>query len=392
MRGSLYLAMRYLAHHWVKTSILVASITLIVFLPMGVRVLIRQSADHLTARATATPLIVGSRGSPLELVLNSLYFGGDTPQPIAYGELLRLDSTGLAIPVPLHTRFRARQHPIVGTTLDYFAFRNLTVRAGDMFATLGDAVLGANVAKNLGVEPGAAVVSSPENVFDLAGVYPLKMYVTGVLAFSDSPDDDAIFVDIKTAWVIEGLGHGHQDLSEASAASGVLRRDTASITANAAVVQYTEVTPDNLASFHFHGDLSAYPLTAVVAVPPDQRSTTILRGRYESNAAASQIVVPIDVMNELLDTVLTVQTFVLAAVVLIGLATLATAGLVFGLSLRSRQRELQTMVKIGAAPWSIRWLVASEAVVVLLVGGTLATMLTVLTANVGPQLIRTILL
>ena len=77
MRGSLYLAMRYLAHHWVKTSILVASITLIVFLPMGVRVLISQSADHLTARATATPLIVGSRGSPLELVLNSLYFGGD---------------------------------------------------------------------------------------------------------------------------------------------------------------------------------------------------------------------------------------------------------------------------------------------------------------------------
>ena len=49
----------------------------------------------------------------------------------------------------------------------------------------------------------------------------------------------------------------------ASAASGVLERDGDTITANASVVQYNEITPDNIDSFHFHGDLSDYPVGAV---------------------------------------------------------------------------------------------------------------------------------
>ncbi len=57
MRDSLFLAWRYLAYHRIKTAILVTSITLIVFLPVGLRVLVRQSEHQLTARAEATPLI-----------------------------------------------------------------------------------------------------------------------------------------------------------------------------------------------------------------------------------------------------------------------------------------------------------------------------------------------
>ena len=76
MRDALYLAFRYLAYHKVKTAILVTSITLIVFLPVGLRVLVSQSEEQLTARAAATPLLVGAKGSPLELALNSLYFEG----------------------------------------------------------------------------------------------------------------------------------------------------------------------------------------------------------------------------------------------------------------------------------------------------------------------------
>ncbi len=89
---------------------------------------------------------------------------------------------------------------------------------------------------------------------------------------------------------------------------------------------------------------------------------------------------------------LTVQTFVLAAVVVLGMGTLATAGLVFGLSLRVRQRELMTMTKIGASPASIRWLVVSEMVVVSAAGVALAFLLTALTASFGPPVIRAVFL
>ena len=74
MSGALYLAWRYLAHHRVKTAILVAAIALIAFLPAGLNVLVGESARELTARAEATPLLVGARGSPLSLALRALYF------------------------------------------------------------------------------------------------------------------------------------------------------------------------------------------------------------------------------------------------------------------------------------------------------------------------------
>ena len=61
MNSILYLAWRYLAHHPIKTTILVLSIMLIVYLPVGLRVLVNQSEDELTTRAEATPLPGGSQ-------------------------------------------------------------------------------------------------------------------------------------------------------------------------------------------------------------------------------------------------------------------------------------------------------------------------------------------
>ena len=392
MKDSLYLAWRYLVYHRIKTAILITSITLIVFLPVGLRVLVRQSADQLTTRAQATPLIVGAKGSPLELVLNSLYFESDVPALMKYSEVARIDMTRLAQAIPLYVRFRARGHPIVGTTIDYFEFRGLEVVQGTNLTMLGDCVLGARVAEALGVEPGGAVISSPESVFDIAGVYPLKMRVAGILGFSDSPDDHAVFVDIKTAWIIEGAGHGHQDLSRSEAVGSVLSRDSATIVANAAVVQYNEITPDNIDSFHFHGDLGDNNLTAIIAVPSDQRSEALLRGRYESADDMSQVVPPVTVMDELLDTILTVQSYVIVAVVVVGLSTLATATLVFILSLKLRQREIQTMIRIGGSRASIGWIVVSEIVVVLSTSVVLALGLTFITSRFGSAAIRALIL
>ena len=74
MTDVLYLAWRYLAYHRVKTAVLVAAVAIIVYLPVGLNVIVSQSAKELTARAQATPLLIGAKGSSLELVLNSLYF------------------------------------------------------------------------------------------------------------------------------------------------------------------------------------------------------------------------------------------------------------------------------------------------------------------------------
>jgi putative ABC transport system permease protein len=372
--------------------ILVTSITLIVFLPVGLRVLVNQSETELTSRAEATPLVIGAKGSPLELVLNSLYFESEPPATMRYDEVTRVAESGLAQAIPLYTRFRVRGHPIVGTTLDYFEFRRLRIASGRNIALLGECVLGVEVAADLGAEPGGHVISSPENVFDLAGVYPLKMKVAGILERSHTPDDRAIFVDVKTSWIIEGLGHGHEDLTKPKAASGVLRREGNKVIANASVVQYNEITSDNMESFHFHGDLSEFPVTAVLVVPKDDRASALLQGRYLSPDERVQVGAPAAVMDDLLATILTVQSYVITAVVIVGLSTLATAALVFMLSLRLRRREIETMIKIGGTRASVFAVLTSEIAVVLLMGVVLAAGLTFLTSHFGSAIIRALVL
>lgn len=388
MKAVLHLAWRYLAYHRFKTAVLVLSIALIVYVPAGLRVLVGQSRRELTARASATPLVIGAKGSPLELVLKALYAGGENPPPMRYGEVARVAASGLAVPIPLYVRFHAQGDPIAGTTLDYFAFRGLRLAAGRQMARLGECVAGAEIARRRGLKPGDSIVSSAETLFDVAGVYPLKMHVVGILAPAGTPDDQVIFTDVKTTWVIEGLAHGHQDLSRPEAAAGVIRREGAHITGGAAVVEYNEVTPDNIGTFHFHGDVSAYPITAILAVPRDEKAATLLMGRYQSSGETHQIVRPLAVIEKLLGTVLTIQNFVVAALVIVATATLATAALVFLLSLRLRRREKETLFKIGASRRRIAALMMSEIAGVIGLGVAIAAVLTWVTATAGTDLIR----
>jgi len=367
-----YLAWRYLAYHRFKTAILVASITIIVFLPIGLNVLVNQSAQQLTARANATPLLVGAKGSPLELVLSSLYFESDTPPQMRYAEVTRVDQSRLARAIPLYTRFQTRHSRIVGTSLEYFEFRGLKIAAGRQMGMLGECVLGAQAARVANVKPGDSVMSTPESVFDIAGVYPLKMNVVGVLKPTGTPDDRAVFVDVKTTWVIEGLAHGHLDLRQPGASSGVLRKEGTKIVANASVVQYNEITEANVASFHFHGNPADFPVTSVIVVPRDEKSSTLLQGRYLGDNERVQAVRPALVMDELLQTILTVRRYILIAVALVGIAALSTMTLVFLLSLQLRRREMETMFKIGGSRLRIALLAATEVLGVSLAGAVLA--------------------
>jgi putative ABC transport system permease protein len=379
MHDVVYLAWRYLVYHRLKTAVLVASITLIVYLPIGLNVLVSHSARQLTARAQATPLLVGSKGSPLELVLRSLYFESDVPADMPYAELGRVRQSELARSIPLHSRFRTRLSPIVGTSLDYFDFRQLEIDRGRHFGMLGECVLGAQAARVEEAALGDSVMSAPESVFDIAGVYPLKMRVVGVLKPSGTPDDRAVFVDIKTAWVIAGLGHGHDDARRLEAQGGVLRKQGSKIIANASIMQYNEITAENIGSFHFHGDLDEFPVTAVIAMPFDTKANTLLQGRYLGDDELVQVVQPSTVMDELLKTILTVRKYVLIAIGLVAAATLATMTLVFLLSLQLRRREMETMIKIGGSRPRIVSLISAEVFSVVIAGVMLAMLMSLAT-------------
>jgi putative ABC transport system permease protein len=266
----------------------------------------------------------------------------------------------------MFVRFKARNFPIVGTTLDYLDFRGLEIEQGGMFTMLGQCVIGSDVARELALEPGDYLVSSPETLFDIAGAYPLKMKIAGVLAPTHGADDLAVFVDIQTAWVIQGLGHGHKDVTRTTDSSVIFKKEKGNVTANAKLMQYTEITEDNIDSFHLHGDSINFPVTAVLALPHDEKSGTILQGRYLKKDIPYQIVRPKEVIDTLMANIFKIRNVLDAVILLVGTATLLALVLVFSLSLRLREREIDVISKLGCSRATIAKLLSAELFIIIL--------------------------
>ncbi len=362
MRHSFYLAARYLLHYRLRSAIVIACVVLVSVLPLALQKVLAESERQLMARADATPLLMGSRGSALDLVLGAVYFGGQAPDPIPMALLERIDATALAHAIPVHTSFSARGVPIVGTTVDYMDFRGLSWAEGRNLAVLGDCVLGAGAAQRLSLGPGDTLISSPESVFDLAGAYPLKMAVVGVLDPTGTADDLAVFVDVKTAWVMEGLGHGHRDLATLRDPTLVIAEEEGRLVGSAKLVEYQEITAENLGSFHFHGDPEHYPVTAALIVPEDERAGTLLLGRFVAGEQEVQLVRPRAIVADLMDTIFRIKEILDLAVGIVATAAVLALALVFALSFRLREQELRSNFELGASRGTTVSLLSAELI------------------------------
>ncbi len=388
--GLIFLGMRYVQRNRAKVTLLIAAFTLVWLLPLSIGVLVKRAETQLRARAVETPLLLGKAGSALELTFNGLYFTKPAIATLPYRQVEEIRESGLAEAIPLYARFSASGYRIVGTSLEYFDFRGLEYAEGRPLLRLGECVIGATVAEREGLKEGDSLISSPETLFDLAGVYPLKMKVVGVLAPSGTPDDGAVFVDPKTTWIIEGLGHGHVEAAESSADQRLKADGSEAVKLNASVVQYNEVTPENAASFHFHGEIGDNPITSIIVIPNDAKSQAIIKGRYAPNEEL-QLISPEEEMDELFATVFSVQQLVLWLLGVVGAATLLIGGLVFLLSYRLRREEFGHLRRLGADIATLRALIAFEAGFVILSSLVISGIGLFLIDQLAPALIRSML-
>ena len=372
MRGGAWkLARRYLAYHRARTAILVVSLALVSFLPIALEFLVGHFTRSLMARADTTPLIVGAPGSRYDLVLNTLYFQGKVQDPLAMRHVDKIRAGGLATPVPILVRYRAGGgYPLIGTTLDYFDFRGLWVADGTLPLRLGDVVLGARVADELDLSAGDSILSDHEKIYDISSTYPLRMRVTGVLAPTGGIDDGAVFADVKTTWVVEGIVHGHQELGQDS--SVLLTTEDDVPTANASLRHYYEITDSNIDSFHFHGDPGSFPITAILALPADRKSETILKGRLKVDKEMQGLDPP-QVLGELFDVVFRIKAFFDANFALVLLATVLFLVLIVWLTLQVRAAEIAMLHKLGCSRGMIVRIQAAELMIVVGGGVLLAT-------------------
>jgi putative ABC transport system permease protein len=189
-----------------------------------------------------------------------------------------------------------------------------------------------------------------------------------VLAPTGTPDDAVVLTDIKTAWVIAGIGHGHEDVATGGPGDAA---------AAAAVVEFARITEDNIDGFHFHGDPATYPVTAVMVAPYDVRAATILRGRYLDPGNPVQAVVPAEVVGALIARLLRIAALVDAVTVVVGLAAALALGLALFLAWRLRAPEMRTAFALGAGRFTIARLALAEVALVLIGAALLAAPLVI---------------
>ncbi|MFN4921603.1 MAG: ABC transporter permease [Planctomyces sp.] len=400
MNSAFYLAIRSLWWHRSRSLAVIFSLAIIIWLPATLRIALNQFRSEISARALSTPIVIGAPGSRIDLVMHSLYFRSQPATTVTMAEhALAAESVGVTA-VPLHMRFTTRSQPgaegapIVGTTPEYFTFRRLTPQSGELPALLGECVLGADYAERSGLGTGDTVLSAPRNALNLAGDYPLRMLITGVLARNHSPDDDAVFTDLRTAWVIEGIGHGHQNVDRQTDPSLLLsndRDDAASVTAGLGVLPYLEITDENRDSFHFHGNASEFPLTAVLAVPVTERDRIKLLGRF-SGSRQLQCISPPQVIEELLSIVFRIEQFVLLFTLAAAGAALLLLALVLNLSLKLRAAEMQTMFRLGCSRLTILRLQSAEVLLLLTSAAGIAVAGGLLARSTAAALLQQLLL
>ena len=403
MKNALFLAWKSLLWHRGRSVTILLSLAITIWLPVTVRMVLDQFRREISERANATPLVLGAKGSRIDLALHALYFDTLPPADTTMAEAESINelssASAPAISIPLHVRYRTQSRPgiegsaIVGTSPEYFEFRNLHIADGQMISLLGECIVGSSVAQRMQLSPGDSLLSAPRNAFNLAGDYPLRMKVAGVLAQAHSPDDDAVFTDVRTTWVIDGIGHGHQELNTQTDSNLLLKRDaaTGAITASAAVLPYTEITPDNIDSFHFHGDPATFPVTAIIVVPETDKARTQILGRYASSQATAQCLKPPEVIDELLSIVFRIEQLAWVCSIAAGIVTCLLLGLVVNLSMRLRATEMQTMFRLGCSRMTIAMLHGSEIVLLLLASSILASAAALVTLRLAASVLRSLL-
>lgn len=171
--------------------------------------------EEISKNAKGIDLVVGAKGSPLQIILSSI-FHVDFPT----GNITLKDANDLsknrfissAIPMSLGDSYKG--YRIVGTTSDYLDLYNGVVKEGKLFDADMEAVVGAKVAEILQIEIGQKLESS-HGLSEGGGAHEETPFeVVGVLEPSGNVIDQLIFVSVPSVWKVheshEEDDHGHQ--------------------------------------------------------------------------------------------------------------------------------------------------------------------------------------
>ncbi len=358
------IAWKSIRNRWATALLAVIAIAMSVALILTVEKIRRDARDSFTQTVSGTDLVIGARSGAVQLLLYSVFRIGNATNNISWESVeyvQKRKAVDWVIPLSLgdsHRGFR-----VVGTNLNYFTHyrysqkRSLELASGEIFSDVFDAVLGSDVAAQLGYKINdEIVVAHGTGNAGLVKHENQPFRVSGILRPTGTPVDRAIHVSL------EGIEAMHVDWQNGAAVKGE--------GTSAEVIRSMELKPKAVTAL-------LVGLKSRAAVFREQRSINTYR------AEPLLAILPGVALQELWSLVSVAEMALLIVSVCVVVAGLVNLMSVLLAGLNERRREMAVLRSVGAKPAHVFLLLCIESTVLTLVGIAAGLLLHYLLTGVG---------
>ena len=168
----------------------------------------KQLQDKFAKNISGIDLVVGAKGSPLQLILSSVY-QIDNPTGNVYLDDVQAIAQNPMVKemIPLSMGDNFQGYRILGTNKKYFDHFKTKFASGRMFKANLEVVLGGQTALNNNLKVGDTFASSHGLVSEGEKHEDEKYKVVGILEFNNSVVDNLILTSLGSVWSI----HEHHE-------------------------------------------------------------------------------------------------------------------------------------------------------------------------------------
>ena len=366
------LLLRFLQQRSVATALTMLSVAVGVALTAAILTLRVEAERSFSQKDTGFEIIVGAKGSPLQLVLNTLYHVGAPVGnfPLADCERIQADKR-VKSSLPMVFGDNVGGFKVIGTTTDFFTKfeyrKGLQIGMADGKPFTGDfeAVLGAEVAQNLRLKTGDSITVRHGLETNEQGAHDHgKMPIVGTLAATGTAIDKGVYMTMRTVWDThyDEYEEARQAAEQALATANGEKKSEAQSDAKA------EHSKEHKEEHHEH------------PIPPEFTTVTALAVKLKSpvfydsftrsvnDGTSAQAAMPIREIMGLFQIVGNVNGILLGIsylVIIVGAVSIVVA---MYTSLNERRREIAILRSLGAHRRSIVGLMLAEAVIIGFVG------------------------
>src|SRR5690606_12781393 len=165
----------------------------------------RQIEEQLESNSRGIDLVVGAKGSPIQLMLSSIYHMDNPTGNIRLAEALKLAANPmvkLAVPLSLGDNYRG--HRIVGTDSTFLQLYGLEMEDGQLWQGDFEAVIGAEVARKHRLKIGDTIYGS-HGLSSEGHTHDEHPYtITGILKPGHNVVDQLIISNLASVWRMHG--------------------------------------------------------------------------------------------------------------------------------------------------------------------------------------------